>query len=77
MDGLNLHQWTLTSPFACACLPRLKILICYWSSEHGLESFLETLVDNTAANNLNIESIFILCVGMLRMLAKVADTYCR
>ena len=58
-------------------LPRLKILICYWKSEDGLESFLKTLVDDTAPDNLNIESIFILCVGLMRMLAKVADTHGR
>lgn len=56
-------------------LPRLPILICYWKPDDGLESFLKVLVDTTAENNLNIESIFILCVGLMRMFAKVADSH--
>ncbi len=56
-------------------LPLLRILICYWKPEDRIESFLKVLVDETAEDNLNIESIFILCVGLMRMLAKVADTH--
>ena len=56
-------------------LPRLPILICYWKPGDGLESFLKVLVDSTAEDNLNIESIFILCVGLMRMFAKVADSH--
>ncbi len=56
-------------------LPRLPILICYWKPEDGLESFLKVLVDSTAEANLNTESIFILCVGLMRMFAKVADSH--
>jgi hypothetical protein len=56
-------------------LPRLPILICYWKPEDGMESFLKVLVDSTAEANLNIESIFILCVGLMRMFAKVADSH--
>ena len=56
-------------------LPRLPILICYWKPEDGLESSLKVLVDTTAEDNLNIESIFILCVGLMRMFAKVADSH--
>jgi hypothetical protein len=56
-------------------LPRLPILICYWKQGDDLESFLKVLVDSTAEDNLNIESIFILCVGLMRMFAKVADSH--
>lgn len=56
-------------------LPRLPILICYWKPEDGLESFLKVLVDSTAEANLNIESIFILCVGLMRMFGKVAESH--
>lgn len=56
-------------------LPRLPILICYWKPEDGLESFLKVLVDSTAEDNLNIESIFILCVGLMRMFTKVAESH--
>jgi hypothetical protein len=60
---------------ALQLLPRLPILICYWKPGDGLESFLKVLVDSTAETNLNIESIFILCVGIMRMFAKVADSH--
>ena len=56
-------------------LPRLPILISYWKPEDGLESFLKVLVDSTAEANLNIESIFTICVGLMRMFAKVADSH--
>lgn len=56
-------------------LPKLPIIICYWKPEDGLESFLKVLVDTTAVDNLRIESIFILCVGLMRMFAKVADSH--
>ncbi len=56
-------------------LPLLPILICYWKPGDGLESFLKVLVDSTAEDNLNIESIFILCVGLMRMFAKVAASH--
>jgi hypothetical protein len=56
-------------------LPKLPILICYWKPGDGLESFLKVLVDSTAEDNLNIESMFILCVGLMRMFAKVADSH--
>lgn len=42
-----------------------------------MESFLKVLVDSTAEDNLNIESIFILCVGLIRMFAKVAESHGR
>jgi len=60
---------------ALQLLPRLPILICYWKPEDGLESSLKVLVDTTAEENLNIESIFILCVGLMRMFAKIADSH--
>lgn len=56
-------------------LPRLPILICYWKPDDGLESFLKVLVDSTVEDNLNIESVFILCVGLMRMFAKVAESH--
>ena len=56
-------------------LPKLPILICYWKPEDSMGSFLKTLVDVTAKENLNIESIFILCVGLMRMFEKVAESH--
>ena len=56
-------------------LPRLPIIVCYWKPEYGLESFMKALSDSMAEANLNIESIFILCVELMRMFAKVADSH--
>jgi hypothetical protein len=62
---------------ALQLLPRLPILICYWKPENGIESSLKVLVDTTAEDNLNIESIFILCVGLMRMFSNIADSHGR
>jgi Domain of unknown function (DUF3786)/Putative Fe-S cluster len=56
-------------------LPMVPILICYWKPDDGLESSLKVLVDSAAEDNLNIESIFILCIGMMKMFEKVVDSH--
>lgn len=56
-------------------LPRVPILLCYHKAEDGLESTLNAFVDSTAEHNLNIESIFTLCVGLVRMFEKIADSH--
>jgi len=56
-------------------LPRVPILICYWKAEDGLESRLNVFVDRTAVDNLEIESIFTLCVGLVRMFERVTDSH--
>jgi len=53
-------------------LPKVPILICYWKPEDGLESSLNIFFDSTAEDNLNIESIFSLGTGLVRMFEKVA-----
>jgi hypothetical protein len=55
-------------------LPKVPILICYWKpdSEEGLESDLNIFFDSTAAENLNIESIFMLGTGLVIMFEKLA-----
>lgn len=60
---------------ALQLLPRLPILICYWKAEDGIESSLRTLVDSTAEDNIEVESLFTLCVGLMRMFARIADTH--
>jgi Domain of unknown function (DUF3786)/Putative Fe-S cluster len=53
-------------------LPKVPILICYWKPEDGLESSLNIFFDSTAEDNLNVESIFALGTGLVRMFEKIA-----
>jgi Domain of unknown function (DUF3786)/Putative Fe-S cluster len=53
-------------------LPKVPILICYWKPEDGLESSLNIFFDSTAEDNLNIESIYALAAGLVRMFEKIA-----
>ncbi len=53
-------------------LPNLPILICYWKPEDGLESDFNIFFDETAEENLNIESIYSLGVGLLTMFEKLS-----
>lgn len=56
-------------------LPKLPILICYWKPEDGLESELNLFFDTTAGDNLNTESIYVLCAGITLMFEKIARTH--
>lgn len=51
--------------------PKVPILISYWKQEDDLESQLHIFFDSTAEENLNIESIFFLGVGLAKMLEKI------
>lgn len=53
-------------------LPKVPILICYWKPEDGLESSLTIFFDATAEDNLNIESVYMLGTGLVRMFEKLA-----
>ena len=53
-------------------LPNLPLLICYWKPEDGLGSDLNLFFDDTAEENLNIDSIYALGTGMVRMFEKIA-----
>jgi hypothetical protein len=56
-------------------LPFVPILVCYWRPEDGLESSLNIFFDSTAEENLNIESIYALATGLVRMFEKIALTH--
>jgi hypothetical protein len=56
-------------------LPKLPLLIRYWPSEDGLESTLNLCFDATATDNLPVESIYTLGVGLVTMLEKIALTH--
>jgi len=53
-------------------LPKVPVLICYWKPEEGLESSLNIFFDDTAEENLTIESLYALATGLVRMFEKIA-----
>jgi hypothetical protein len=53
-------------------LPKVPLLICYWRPEDGLESSLHLFFDSTAEDHLNIEAIYALGTGLVRMFEKIA-----
>lgn len=52
-------------------LPRVPVLICYWKPEDDMESRLHVFFDDTAEQNLPIESLFTLGTGLVCMLEKI------
>ena len=58
-------------------LPRLPILICYWKPEDGMDSSLNMFFDASAGQNLPIDAIYILCMGLVTMFEKIAQTHDR
>lgn len=53
-------------------LPKVPIMICYWSPEEGLDSSLYVFFDETADRNLDIGSVFTLGTGLAQMFTKIA-----
>ena len=58
-------------------LPKVPILLCYWKPEDGMDSSLNMFFDATAEDNLGIESIYTLGVGLVTMFEKIARTHGR
>lgn len=58
-------------------LPLLPMLLCYWLPEDGMESDLHLFFDATAEENLAIEAIYTLGVGLVTMFEKIARTHGR
>ena len=56
-------------------LPRLPVLLCYWKIEEGMDSSLHLFFDVTAEENLRIEAIYSLCVGLVTMFEKISQTH--
>jgi hypothetical protein len=52
-------------------LPKVPVLICYWQPDEGMESKLHMFYDETAEQNLSIESLFTLGTGLVRMFEKI------
>lgn len=58
-------------------LPRIPVLICYWKSDDNMESSLNVFFDDTAQENLVIDSIYRITAGMALMFEKIAITHGR
>lgn len=56
-------------------LPKVPILIRYWKPEEGMDSTLNVLFDEAAEENLNIESIYALVAGLVRMFEKISSRH--
>ncbi|HEY8910181.1 MAG TPA: DUF3786 domain-containing protein [Desulfosporosinus sp.] len=56
-------------------LPKLPMLICYTKPEEDLESKLNVFFDSSAEDNLKIDSIYRLCVGLLMMFQKITSRH--
>ena len=52
-------------------LPRVPLLVCYWRPEDGMESQLHLFFDDTAEQNLSVESLFTMATGIVRMLERI------
>lgn len=53
-------------------LPKLPIMVCYWSQEEGMASSLNMFFDQTADQNLDVGSIFSLGAGLAQMFTRLA-----
>jgi len=56
-------------------LPKLPVLICYWSEVEGFESKLRVYFDRTATDNLDVSAIYTLGVGLVIMFGKIAERH--
>jgi hypothetical protein len=55
--------------------PKVPLLICYWRPEDGMDSKLHLFFDDTAEENLSIESLFTVGTGIARMLERIMHTH--
>jgi hypothetical protein len=56
-------------------LPRIPMLICYWRPDRGMESSLNVFFDDTAEENLTVDSLYRLATGLVMMFEKIAFTH--
>ena len=53
-------------------LPKVPLLICYWKAEEGLESSLHLFFDETVEDNIDINAVFAIGSGLVRMFEQIA-----
>lgn len=56
-------------------LPRIPVLVCYWKPDGNMDSSLNVFFDESAQDNMTIDSLYRLCAGMVVMFEKVAITH--
>jgi hypothetical protein len=56
-------------------LPKVPIMVCYWQVEEGLESSLNIFFDETADENLGVDSVFTLGTGLAQMFTRLAQRH--
>ncbi|MBF0260099.1 MAG: DUF3786 domain-containing protein, partial [Desulfamplus sp.] len=56
-------------------MPKVPIMICYWTATEGLGSNLNIYFDETADRNLDIGSIFSLGAGLTQMFTRMSITH--
>lgn len=56
-------------------LPRVPMMISYWEPEDGMPSELNIFFDSTAEDNLAIEAIYTLGVGLVIMFEKISHSH--
>ncbi len=56
-------------------LPRIPMLICFWKPDDSMESSLNVFFDDTAEDNLIVDSIYRLAAGLVLMFEKIAVTH--
>lgn len=55
--------------------PKVPVLIRYWRKEGDFDSALTLLFDSTAEENLGIEALSMICIGLLTMFERIALTH--
>ncbi len=56
-------------------LPKIPMLICFWKPEDDMESALNVFFDDTAEDNLIVDSLYRIAAGMAIMFEKIAITH--
>jgi len=56
-------------------LPKVPLLIRYWKKEGDFDSALTLLFDATTGDNLGIEPLYTLCVGLVTMFERIVLTH--
>ncbi|MFZ5868705.1 MAG: DUF3786 domain-containing protein [Thermodesulfobacteriota bacterium] len=56
-------------------LPGMPMLFCYWKPDGAMDSSLNVFFDDTAEDNLIIDSIYTLATGLVIMFEKIAATH--
>lgn len=56
-------------------LVKLPILIRYWKPDDRFESNVNIFFDSSAQDNLDLDSVYALAAGLVRMFEKIAETH--